>query len=265
MGRRRSPCRLIFCAGLGLAQTQVRRCSGSTRSDLAFSASKLHGSSVPLRSDRRPSTRGCPLRGDRRNRSCRPNFSLTFVFVTVWLGFPRPECGLRERLRRVLSVEGNRQGLWMACAATGAGNRKARQSTRRRSAGGRRRSDSSPSSGSDHLRSDGRGRGSLPEIVAKATVIYSVYTLVMMGVFGVEKWNSRGEFFSVYFGMFASMSSFQSRKESSSVDVGSREPPIGQTCRIAGARRFCHRCNHLRRCAGRCAENPDRVDAGTNR
>ena len=43
---------------------------------------------------------------------------------------------------------------------------------------------------------------------AVAALVYSVYTLTMMAVFGVEKWCQRGEVFSVYFGMFARLGSF---------------------------------------------------------
>jgi hypothetical protein len=47
--------------------------------------------------------------------------------------------------------------------------------------------------------------GVSPHDVAVATLVYSVITFVGMGLFGVEKWSRRGETFSVYFGMFASL------------------------------------------------------------
>ncbi|CAN5586919.1 hypothetical protein BH20ACT15_BH20ACT15_09930 [soil metagenome] len=53
------------------------------------------------------------------------------------------------------------------------------------------------------------GAGSIgldPQKVAVATLIYSAVTLVGMALFGVEKWTERGETFSVYFGMFARLS-----------------------------------------------------------
>ncbi|HEX7279901.1 MAG TPA: fenitrothion hydrolase [Solirubrobacterales bacterium] len=50
-----------------------------------------------------------------------------------------------------------------------------------------------------------------PETAAVATLVYSVYTLAMMGVFGVEKWCERGEVFSVYFGMFGRLGIFGTR------------------------------------------------------
>lgn len=50
-----------------------------------------------------------------------------------------------------------------------------------------------------------------PAAVVQATAFYTVFTLVMMALFGVEKWNSRGEFFSVFFGMLASLSPLENR------------------------------------------------------
>jgi hypothetical protein len=44
-----------------------------------------------------------------------------------------------------------------------------------------------------------------PRIVAIAVLLYSVYTLVAMSLFGIERWLERGETFSVYFSMFASL------------------------------------------------------------
>jgi hypothetical protein len=50
-----------------------------------------------------------------------------------------------------------------------------------------------------------------PESTAVAALLYTAYTLAMMGVFGVEEWCRRGELFSVYFGMFASLGAFAAR------------------------------------------------------
>jgi hypothetical protein len=51
-----------------------------------------------------------------------------------------------------------------------------------------------------------------PETAAVATLVYTAYTLAMMGVFGVEKWCERGEVFSVYFGMFGRLGIFGTRE-----------------------------------------------------
>jgi hypothetical protein len=53
--------------------------------------------------------------------------------------------------------------------------------------------------------------GLTPHTVAVATLVYSAYTLLMMALFGVDKWVDRGEAFSVYFGMFATLSPFAVR------------------------------------------------------
>jgi hypothetical protein len=53
--------------------------------------------------------------------------------------------------------------------------------------------------------------GVAPEDVAIATLIYSVITFAGMGLFGIEAWASRGETFSVYFGMFASLAPLEVR------------------------------------------------------
>jgi hypothetical protein len=51
--------------------------------------------------------------------------------------------------------------------------------------------------------SGGVAVGLSPHSAAVAAIIYSVYTLAMMAVFGAEEWCERGEVFSVYFGMFS--------------------------------------------------------------
>lgn len=47
--------------------------------------------------------------------------------------------------------------------------------------------------------------GITPNDVAVAALVYSVWTFAGMALFGVDTWNERGETFSVYFGMFASL------------------------------------------------------------
>lgn len=53
--------------------------------------------------------------------------------------------------------------------------------------------------------------GDQPRTVATATLVYSAVTLVAMTLYGVEQWTSRGEAFSVYFGLFARLSVFERR------------------------------------------------------
>jgi len=50
-----------------------------------------------------------------------------------------------------------------------------------------------------------------PHACAVAALVYSVYTLAMMAVFGTEEWCERGEVFSVYFGMFGRLGIFGTR------------------------------------------------------
>jgi len=51
-----------------------------------------------------------------------------------------------------------------------------------------------------------------PDAVALAALLYSLYTLAMMAVFGVEEWCRTGEVFSVYFGMFSRLGSFGTKE-----------------------------------------------------
>jgi hypothetical protein len=53
--------------------------------------------------------------------------------------------------------------------------------------------------------------GLTPHTVAIATLAYSAYTFVGMALFGSERWLQRGEAFSLYFGMFASLAPFEVR------------------------------------------------------
>jgi len=56
--------------------------------------------------------------------------------------------------------------------------------------------------------SGGVAVGLAPHAAGLAALIYSLYTLAMMAIFGVEKWCQTGEVFSVYFGMFSELGSF---------------------------------------------------------
>jgi hypothetical protein len=149
------------------------------------------------------------------------NFSITFVFVTVWLGFValsvvlgdvfrafnpwgaigrlfeaiigagrRPPLAYPERLGRWPAAIGLLAFLWLELVYGEAGF------------------------GSVGLE---------PRIVAIAVLLYSVYTLAAMTLYGVEKWLARGETFSVYFSMFASLAPFEVRDGR----LGRRRPLAG--------------------------------------
>jgi hypothetical protein len=140
------------------------------------------------------------------------NFSLTFIFVTCWLGFPFFSAFLGDLFRPF--------NPWRAIGRA-AGGAFARLAGQRPA----------------HLAYPERlgrwpaavglfafvwievvyGRTSIvsvdiePHAVAVAALVYSVYTLAMMAVFGAEKWCDRGEAFSVYFGMFGRLGIFGAR------------------------------------------------------
>ncbi len=137
------------------------------------------------------------------------NFALTFIFVTCWLGFPlfsvligdvfRPFNPWRavgrvvggafsaiagerpahlpypERVGRWPAAIGLMAFVWLEVVYGGNG---------------------------------GVAVGLNPHVTAVATLSYSAYTLVMMGLFGVQEWCERGEVFSVYFGMLSQLGSF---------------------------------------------------------
>lgn len=48
--------------------------------------------------------------------------------------------------------------------------------------------------------------GITPSDLGLAALVYTVWTFIGMALFGVEEWHRRGETFSVYFGMFATLS-----------------------------------------------------------
>lgn len=140
------------------------------------------------------------------------NLALTFIFVTVWLGFPalsvvfgdvfRPVNPWRavgrvaglcagpiggrdivrraypERLGRWPAAVGLVAFVWLEVVSGGGGVTSAALS---------------------------------PHTVAVAALLYSGYTLAMMAIFGVETWCSRGEVFSVYFAMFSRLGVFEAR------------------------------------------------------
>jgi hypothetical protein len=137
------------------------------------------------------------------------NFALTFLYVTTWLGFPLFSVFLGDVFRPF--------NPWRAVgrAAGAAFNGLAGQRPA-------------------HLRyperlgrwpaalglmavvwleivygaSGGVAVGLDPHAAALAALLYSVYTLAMMALFGVEQWCRTGEVFAVYFGMFGRLGCF---------------------------------------------------------
>ena len=67
--------------------------------------------------------------------------------------------------------------------------------------------------------------GLRPEIVAQATLVYTAITFVAMALFGVDRWIERGEAFSVYFRMFSQLAPVEVRDGR----LGWRKPLSGAT------------------------------------
>jgi hypothetical protein len=62
-----------------------------------------------------------------------------------------------------------------------------------------------------------------PENLAIAVLVYSAVTFIGMALYGVERWTTRGEAFSMYFNLFSRISVFETRDG----EVGLRKPLSG--------------------------------------
>lgn len=154
------------------------------------------------------------------------NFSLTFVFVTFWLGLVALSVLFGDVFRAF--------NPWRAIGRAFAG-------VFRLAAG-----QSAPAALSYPERlghwpavvgilgfvwlelvygASGLSIGLNPETVAVAALAYSAVTFVAMSLFGVERWIERGEAFSVYFRMFSGLAPVEVRDGR----VGFRKPLAGAT------------------------------------
>jgi hypothetical protein len=153
------------------------------------------------------------------------NFAPTFVFVTLWLGVVFLSVLLGDVFRAF--------NPWLAIASAFSGVFKlvARQEA------------PSPLRYPDRLGlwpavvgllaflwleliySGGGTEGLSTDELAVATLVYTVITLVGMALFGIEAWTRRGETFSVYFAMFASLSPIEVRDRR----LGFRRPLTAST------------------------------------
>jgi hypothetical protein len=141
------------------------------------------------------------------------NFSLTFLFVTCWLGFPFLSALLGDLFRPF--------NPWRAAGRTiGAGFRAIAGQEPRHLRYPERLGRWPAAVGLlavvwlEVVYGGGGGVVSVvlsPHAVAVATLLYSAYALAMMALFGTEAWCERGEVFSVYFGMFGRLGLFGSR------------------------------------------------------
>ena len=140
------------------------------------------------------------------------NFALTFVFVTVWLGFPLLSAVLGDVFRPF--------NPWRALGRTVGGTFTALAGQRPGHLAYPEALGRWPAAVGlvafvwleiVYGPSGGVSVALAPDTAAVAALVYSGYTLAMMALFGVEKWCDRGEVFSVYFGMFASLGLFGAR------------------------------------------------------
>jgi len=156
------------------------------------------------------------------------NFALTFIFVTVWLGFPLFSVIFGDVFRPF--------NPWRAIGRAVGGGFRALAGQRSAHLVYPERLGRWPAAIGlvafvwlevIYGVSGGVAVGVSPHPAAIAVLLYSAYTLAMMALFGVEKWCERGEFFSVYFGMFAQLGSF-----------GGREGRLGMRRPLAAATRW---------------------------
>jgi hypothetical protein len=137
------------------------------------------------------------------------NFSLTFIFVTAWLGFPLFSVILGDVFRPF--------NPWRAIGRTIGGAFSSIAGQRPAHFAYPQKLGRWPAAigllavvwlevvyGS----SGGVAVGLSPDTLGLSALLYSLYTLTMMALFGVEKWCHTGEIFSVYFGMFSQLGSF---------------------------------------------------------
>jgi hypothetical protein len=140
------------------------------------------------------------------------NFALTFVFVTVWLGFPVLSVLLGDVFRPF--------NPWRAIGRASGRGFEAIAGQRPAHLAYPERLGRWPAAvglvafvwlelvyGS----SGGVSVGLEPHAAAVATLVYTGYTLAAMALFGVERWCSRGETFSVYFSMFSRLAPVEVR------------------------------------------------------
>ena len=165
------------------------------------------------------------------------NFAITFLFVTAWLGFPLFSVLFGDVFQPF--------NPWRAIGRVG----------RRRLPGGRRPALRPPPRIPERLgrwpaaigliafvwleivygASGGVAVGLAPHAAGVAALVYTVYTLAMMALFGVEEWCERGEIFSVYFGMFSRLGCFGVERRPARAGAGrSRRRPLGDGARLGG-------------------------------
>lgn len=140
------------------------------------------------------------------------NFALTFLFVTCWLGFPFFSAIFGDLFRPF--------NPWRAIGRAAGAGFGALAGQRPAHLAYPRRLGRWPAAIGllavvwlevVYGASGGVAVGLDPHACAVAALVYSVYTLAMMALFGAEEWCENGEVFSVYFGMFGRLGIFGTR------------------------------------------------------
>jgi hypothetical protein len=137
------------------------------------------------------------------------NFALTFLFVTAWLGFPLFSVIFGDVFRPL--------NPWRAIGRVVGGAFRAVAAQPPAHPRYPRRLGRWPAAVGlltfvwlevVYGVNGGVAVGLSPNAAGLAALIYTLYTLAMMAVFGVEEWCRNGEVFSVYFGMFSQLGTF---------------------------------------------------------
>jgi hypothetical protein len=135
------------------------------------------------------------------------NFTITFFFVTVWIGFPFFSALFGNFFRAF--------NPWRAVGRVAGGGFRLIAGERAAHLTYPQRLGRWPAAAGllgfvwlevVYGSTGGVAIGLDPHVAATAAIVYSAYTLAMMALFGVEEWCERGESFSVYFGMFSQLS-----------------------------------------------------------
>jgi len=137
------------------------------------------------------------------------NFTITFLFVTTWLGFPLFSVLLGNVFKPF--------NPWRAIGRTVGGGFRVLAGQRSAHLPYPERLGRWPAAIGllafvwleiVYGANGGVSVGLEPHAAAVAALLYTLYTLAMMVLFGVEEWCERGEIFSVYFGMLSRLGCF---------------------------------------------------------
>jgi hypothetical protein len=150
------------------------------------------------------------------------NFSVTFVFVTFWLGGVLVSVLLGDIYRAFNPWRAIARAVAFALNST-LGRRPAPALSYPQRLGRWPAALGLVAFVWIELISGANGPGVTPRTTAVATLIYTAYNLYGITLFGIEPWISKAETFSVYFGMFSELAPFEVRNS----ELGIRRPLSG--------------------------------------